>query len=267
MVAAGDKPAEFVEALGKGIAILENFDAAHPEMTLSEVARRSGLTPAAARRSLITLCALGYVRQSGKRFHLTPKIMTLGSSFYFSAGIGEVLQPELRSLVERFGDASSIATLDGHDVIYIAHYSQQRARRAAAAVGASYPAFATSMGRVLVAAMDENDREAWLERLQPVALTSKTCIDKDELRRELLRVRAEGYATTVDQLDYGITAIAVPVRDQEGNTVAALNSSGYSGIVDPEKLTSERLPELRVAASHIAHQLTRYPTLSSVLRR
>ena len=266
MIGSGEKPAEFVEALGKGIAILENFDATHPEMTLSEVARRAGLTPAAARRSLITLSALGYVRQSGKRFHLTPKIMTLGSSFYFSAGIDEVLQPELRKLVERFGDASSVASLDGHDVIYIAHYSQQRARRAAAAMGARYPAFATSMGRVLVAAMDEKVREDWLERLQPIALTAKTCTDKGELRRELQRVRSEGYATTVDQLDYGITAIAVPIRDQQGNTIAALNSSGYSGMVSPEKLICERLPELRVTASHIAHQLNRYPVLASVLR-
>ena len=267
MAGPGGKPAEFVESLGKGIAILENFDAAHPEMTLSEVARRAGLTPAAARRSLITLAALGYVRQSGKRFHLAPKIMTLGSSFYFSSGIDEVMQPELRGLVERFGDASSIATLDGDDVIYIAHYSQQRARRAAATVGAIYPAFATSMGRVLIAAMDEKDRENWLAQLDPVALTSKTCTDKEALRGELERVRGDGYATTVDQLDYGITAIAVPIRDQEGNTIAALNSSGYSGIVDPEKLIRERLPELRVTASHIAHQLTRYPILASALRR
>jgi IclR family pca regulon transcriptional regulator len=266
MIASDEKPAEFVEALGKGIAIIENFDATHPEMTLSEVARRANLTPAAARRSLITLSALGYVRQSGRRFHLTPKIMTLGSSFYFSAGIDEVLQPELRKLVERFGDASSVATLDGHEVIYIAHYSQQRARRAAAAMGARYPAFATSMGRVLVAAMDEKAREDWLERLQPIALTAKTCIDKSELRRELQRVRTEGYATTVDQLDYGITAIAVPIRDQQGNTIAALNSSGYSGMVTPEKLICERLPELRVTASHIAHQLIRYPILATVLR-
>jgi IclR family pca regulon transcriptional regulator len=266
MIASDEKPAEFVEALGKGIAIIENFDATHPEMTLSEVARHANLTPAAARRSLITLSALGYVRQSGRRFHLTPKIMTLGSSFYFSAGIDEVLQPELRKLVERFGDASSVATLDGHEVIYIAHYSQQRARRAAAAMGARYPAFATSMGRVLVAAMDEKGREDWLAALQPIALTAKTCIDKSELGRELQRVRAEGYATTVDQLDYGITAIAVPIRDQQGNTIAALNSSGYSGMVTPEKLICERLPELRVTASHIAHQLIRYPILASVLR-
>lgn len=266
MIGSDEKPAEFVEALGKGIAILENFDAGHPEMTLSEIARRAGLTPAAARRSLITLCALGYVHQSGKRFHLTPKIMTLGSSFYYSTGIDELLQPELRKFVERFGDASSIACLDGHDVVYIAHFSQQRARRAAATIGARYPAFATSMGRVLVASMEPKERDAWLKKLQPVALTSKTCTHKGELRRELERVRVEGYATTVDQLDYGITALAVPIRDQEGNTIAALNSSGYTGIVTPEKLVCERLPELRATASHIAHQLIRNPILASVLR-
>lgn len=261
-----DRPEGFVEALAKGLAILESFDSSHPDMTLSEVARRVGLTPPAARRSLITLKALGYVGQDGKRFHLRPKIMALSSAFYFSARIDEVLQPDLRGIVERFGDASSVATLDGHHVIYIAHYSQQRARRAAAVVGARYPAFATSMGRVLVAAMDDDRLESWLASLEPTPLTAKTCTDKCELRAELMRVRAEGYATTVDQLDYGITALAVPVRDQEGQTVAALNSSGYTGMVTPEELVAERLPELRITASHIAHQMARYPILATVLR-
>ncbi len=262
----GDKPAEFVEALAKGLAILECFDDGHPDMTLSEVARRVGLSPAAARRSLITLKALGYVGQEGKRFHLRPKIMALSSAFYFSARIDEVLQPDLRGVVERFGDASSVATLDGHHVIYIAHYSQQRARRAAAVVGARYPAFATSMGRILVAAMDDADLDDWLDSLEPQALTVKTCIDKKALRAELMKVRAEGYATTVDQLDYGITALAVPVRDPDGHTIASLNSSGYTGMVTPEQLVCERLPDLRVTASHIAHQMGRYPILATVLR-
>jgi IclR family pca regulon transcriptional regulator len=262
----GDRPAEFVEALAKGLAILECFDAGHPDMTLSEVAKRVNLSPAAARRSLLTLKALGYVGQEGKRFHLRPKIMALGSSFYFSARIDEVLQPDLRALVERFGDASSVATLDGHSVIYVAHHSRQRARRAAAIAGAVYPAFATSMGRVLVAAKPDDELDDWLEVLQPVPLTSKTCLDKALLREELMRVRANGYATTVDQLDYGITALAVPVRDHEGKTIAALNSSGYTGIVTPEQLVEERLPELRVTASHIASQLVRYPVLATVLR-
>ncbi|WP_445679635.1 IclR family transcriptional regulator domain-containing protein [Radicibacter daui] len=266
MAAEEEKDREFVEALAKGLAILEAFDAVHPEMTLSEVARLVGLSPAAARRSLLTLKALGYVGQEGKRFHLKPKIMGLGASFYFSARIEEVLQPDLRALVERFGDASSVASLEGHHVIYIAHYSQQRARRAAAVVGARYPAFATSMGRVLLAGMKEAAFESWLAALEPEALTAKTCTDKAALREEVRRVREEGYATTVDQLDYGITAIAVPVRDAEGNTVAALNSSGYTGMVTPEALVEERLPELRITASRIAHHMMRYPLLATVLR-
>lgn len=261
-----DRPVEFVEALAKGLAILESFNQGHPDMTLSEVAKRVKLSPAAARRSLLTLKVLGYVGQEGKRFHLRPKIMTLGSSFYFSARIDEVLQPDLRALVERFGDASSIATLDGHSVIYVAHHSRQRARRAAAVAGAAYPAFATSMGRVLVAAKPDDELDAWLQKLEPVPLTSQTCLDKNRLRDELMRVRQNGYATTVDQLDYGITALAVPVRDLEGRTIAALNSSGYTGLVTPEQLVAERLPELRETASHIASQLVRYPVLATVLR-
>ncbi|EAQ02422.1 transcriptional regulator, IclR family protein [Pseudooceanicola batsensis HTCC2597] len=265
MTKPADKPTEFVDSLAKGLAILESFDASRPEMTLSEVAKTVNLSPAAARRSLITLEHLGFIGRNGKRFHLTPRILTLGSSFYAATRIEEVLQPELRGLIEKFGDASSIGTLDGHDVIYIAHVSVQRARRASANVGARYPAFATSMGRVLVAGMTDEKRRAWLSDLRAERLTSKTCIDPCRLGEEIEKVRENGYATTVDQLDYGITAIAVPVRNAEGDTVAALNSSGYTGLVTPEQLVEERLPELRATASHIAHQITRYPVLGSVL--
>ncbi len=136
MAEAREKPAEFVEALAKGIAILEAFDAANPEMTLSEVARRVGLSPAAARRSLMTLETLGYIGRRDKRFHLRPKLMALGSAFYFTARIDEILQEDLRGIVDQFGDASSVGTLDSGDVIYVAHVSVQRARRAAAVAGA-----------------------------------------------------------------------------------------------------------------------------------
>jgi IclR family pca regulon transcriptional regulator len=260
-----DRPAEFVEALAKGLAILECFDAAHPEMTLSEVARRVGLSPAAARRALITLTALGYVGSRDKRFHLKPRALTLGSAFYAAARIDEILQPDLRELVARFGDASSVATLDGADVIYVAHVSVQRARRAAAMVGARYPAHATSMGRVLLAALPECELARLIceERLEP--LTARTLTDPGMLKAELAAVRAQGYATTVDQLDYGITALAVPIRDGEGRTIAALNSSGYTGMTTPEALIAERLPALREAASHIGHEIIRYPVLASVL--
>jgi IclR family pca regulon transcriptional regulator len=260
-----DKPAEFVEALAKGIAILEAFDASNPEMTLSEVARRVGLSPAAARRSLLTLETLGYIGRKDKRFHLRPKLMALGSAFYFSARIDEILQEDLKGIVDQFGDASSVGVLDGENVIYVAHVTVQRARRAAAVAGARYPVYATSMGRVLLAGLPDEKIDAYLKTYSPKKLTSKTCTNAKALRAEVMVARRDGYATTVDQLDYGITALAVPIRGPDGETLAALNTSGYTGIVTPEQLVEERLPALRQAASHISHQLTRYPTLRSVL--
>lgn len=260
-----DRPVEFVEALAKGLAILESFDAQHPEMTLSDVARRVKLSPAAARRGLITLQALGYVGQTNKRFHLRPKVMGLGSAFYFSARVDEILQPELRRLVETFGDASSVGTLQGHDVLYIAHYSEQRARRPTAIVGARYPAHATSLGRVLLANLPEEQFERYMDTFEPVPLTRKTVIDKSELRAIIEKVREESYSTTVDQLDYGITAIAVPIRSASGRPVVALNSSGYTGLLTPDELVTNRLRELRISAARLAETVARYPVLESMI--
>lgn len=265
MAEALEKPAEFVEALAKGIAILEAFDASRPEMTLSEVARQVGLTPAAARRSLMTLETLGYVGRKDKRFHLRPKLMALGSAFYMAARIDDILQDDLRGIVDRFGDASSVGALEGGDVIYVAHHSIQRARRAAAVPGARYPVYATSMGRVLLAGQTDDRIDAYLATYTPQKLTSKTCTNAKALRAEIMTARRNGYATTVDQLDYGITALAVPIRDSDGATIAALNTSGYTGMVTPDDLVKERLPALQEAASHIAHQMNRYPTLRAVL--
>ncbi|WP_235988026.1 IclR family transcriptional regulator domain-containing protein [Roseibium aggregatum] len=259
------RPPEFVEALAKGLAIIECFDSGHAEMSLSEIARRTGLTPAAARRSLITLVELGYAGHANKRFFLRPKVMGLGSAFYFSARIDEMLLPELRNVVEDFGDAASVGTLDAEDVIYIAHYSVQRARRATAVVGARYPAHATSLGRVLLAGLPDDKLCAYFHDLRPKALTNKTVTDKDALRREVELARERNYATTVDQLDYGITAIAVPIRGSNGRTIAALNSSGYTGLVTPEQLVTERLPKLQATASRIAHAIARYPMAESII--
>ena len=265
MDAEPDRPAEYVEGLARGIAILESFDAGHPEMTLSAVARRCGMSPAAARRGLLTLCALGYVGQRDKRFHLRPKIMTLGSTFYFSARIGESLQPELRHLVDTFGDAASIGTLDGAEVIYIASVSVQRARRAAAVIGARYPAHATSIGRVLLAGLPQERLDAYLAGTDFGKLTSKTLSDPCAIGAEIARVREDGYSTTVDQLDYGITALAVPIRGRGGRWIAALNTSGYTGMVTPETLVAERLPNLRATAGRIGAAIAATPIIETII--
>ena len=191
--------------------------------------------------------------------------MGLGSAFYFAAGIDQAFQPELRTLVELFGDASSVASLQGHDVLYVAHYSQQRARRASAVVGARYPAHATSLGRVLLAGLPDEKLDAYFAQVEPVSLTSRTVTNRDELRRLVYRVREQGFSTTVDELDYGVTALAVPIRGALGQTVAALNSSGYSGQVTPDILVAERLQELRSAASRLSQNIARNPVLESTL--
>ena len=260
------RPPEFVEALAKGLALLECFDPAHPEMTLSEIARRIDVSPAAARRSLITLTALGYVGQRNKRFHLRPKVMALGSGFYFAQRIDDLMLPELRQIVDTHGDASSVAMLEGTEVVYIAHYSTQRARRASAALGARYPAHATSLGRILLAALPEPTLDQLLDGMTPTALTSRTVTDKTELRRLIRAARADGYATTVDQLDYGITALAVPIRGADGRVVAALNSSGYTGMVTPDQMVTTRLADLRAAAARLSAVTASIPALNALLQ-
>jgi len=256
---------EFVEGLAKGLAVIESFDVDHSEMTLSEVARRTRTSPSSARRSLLTLMALGYVGQSNKRFYLKPRVMRLGSADYFTARIDQYLMPELRQVVDKFGDASSVGTLDGEDALYLAHVSVQRARRAMATVGARYPAYATSLGRVMLAGLPDDVLDAYFEKLEPRKLTSQTVVDKSALRDLVLQVRQDGFATTVDQLDYGITALAVPIRSDMKSVVAALNSSGYTGMVTPEKLIAERLETLRQVAEAIAASIGLHPALAAAL--
>ena len=258
---------EYVESLARGLGIIEAFDADHPEMTLSEVARRTGLSPASARRGLHTLAALGYVRQVGKRFLLSARILALGSTYLRAAHVDEAMLPELRRIVGRFGDAASVSILDGMDILYIAHLSEQRATRLTAGIGVTYPAYATSMGRVLLADLSADELDAYFAVAKLEKLTEFTEIDLGRLRTILRDVRQGGFATAVDQLDYGITALAVPITGPGGEVVAALNSSGFSGRVTIDAMVEQRLGELRTSAARIARVLDRHrPLLHSIMR-
>lgn len=262
-----ERRGEFVEALAKGLAVIEAFSEDHPEMTLSEVARVTGMSPATARRSLHTLVSLGYVRRMDRRFVLSTRVLTLGAAYLRAASIDEVIQPELRRLVGKFGDAASVAVLEGHDILYIAHYSEQRAARKVANVGVAYPAFATSLGRVLLGGLDDDALDRFLDEIEPVALTDRTVTDKRKLRALVVDARRKTYATAVDELDYGITALAVPVKDHRGRIVAALNSSGYSGRLDADAMVEERLNDLHRSAAAIGDAIRRNPALSASLAR
>ncbi len=264
--AAAPRAAEFVEALARGLAVLETFDEAHPELSLTDVARRTGMSPATARRSLHTLAALGYVRAVNKRYVLAARVLALGASYLRAAHVDDALMPELRRLVGQFGDASSVSVLEGPNILYVAHCSEQRAARPSAAIGVTYPGYATSMGRVLLSRMPPEAIEMYLAQLRPTKLTEHTETDIGRLRQILAEVRQQGYALVVDQLDYGVTSLAVPIKDQTGRVVAAINSSGYSGKLSADRMVDERLAELQVSAARITHVFTRYPALLHSIR-
>lgn len=262
-----DKTAlDFVEGLARGLAVIEAFDDKDPEMTLTELARKVSLSPATVRRNLHTLETLGFVRRHNKHFLLAPRILMLASAYLKASRVDEALMPELRRITELFGDAANVGVLDGENVLYIAHLSETRAARRMASVGVSYPAYATSMGRVLLAFSQPAEIDDYFERFKPRPLTDATVTDIDRLREILAEVRQQGYAITVDQLDYGITALAVPIRDNTGRVVAAVNTSGYSPRLSAADLIEKRLAEMLGAAASISGLLTRYPALMHSLR-
>lgn len=256
-----EKNGEYVEALARGLAVIEAFDEETPEMTLTELARKVDMSPATVRRNLHTLEALGFVRRNHKHFLLAPRILTLGSAYLKAVRVDEAIMPELHRITELFGDAANVAVLDGTNVLYIAHLSETRAARRMASIGVTYPAYATSMGRVLLAHLPQEELDSYFSKADLRKLTDMTVTDEKALRAILAEVRVNGYSITIDQLDYGITALAVPIRDSVGKVVAAVNTSGYSPRLKPQDLLEQRLAEMRIAAARVSNLLQRYPAL------
>jgi IclR family pca regulon transcriptional regulator len=253
---------DFVTALARGLAVIEVFSSEHPELTLSEVASKASLSPATARRALITLQQLGYIGTVGKRFILRPKVLSLGSAFLSSMNIRELAQPALQEIADRFKDSASMAVLDGEQVVYVAHVSNNRRIRYNGSVGYRSPAFGTSLGLVLLAGLSEPELNKQLRHAPFPAYTSKTLTTDDELRSAVEQVRANGFATAEEQLEYGIVAIAVPVRDAQGHVVASINCSSELARNNLAQLVESRLQPLRETARQIEQGLQRFPALS-----
>jgi IclR family transcriptional regulator, pca regulon regulatory protein len=239
---------EFVQSLERGLAVIRAFDADHPELTLSEVARQTGLTRAAARRFLHTLVNLGYMRSDGRRFALRPKILELGYAYLSSQSLPEVAAPHLEQLVEKVHESSSVSVLDGDEVVYVARVPTKRIMTVAIAVGTRFPAFATSMGRVLLAGQSDDWLDGYLASADLRALTRHTIADAAQLRTELRRVRRQGWALVDQELEEGLRSVAAPIRDADGRVVAAVNLSAHATRGTPEELLAELLdPLLRTA--------------------
>lgn len=246
---------EFVRSLERGLTVIRAFGADHPRLTLSEVARETGLTRAAARRFLLTLEALGYVRSDGREFSLGPRVLELGYAFLSGLGLPEVAQPHLERLVGRVHESSSMSILDSGDVVYVARVPTKRIMRVAIAVGTRFPAYATSMGRVLLAGLSPECLETYLGGVRLRPLTTRTVSDLGGLRAILDRVRGQGFSIVDQELEEGLRAVAVPIRDGRGTVVAAVNVSAHASSVGPEVLRGEILSDLRAAAQQIEADL------------
>jgi IclR family transcriptional regulator, pca regulon regulatory protein len=242
---------DFVQSLERGLAVIRAFDRDHPELTLSEVAAVTGVTRAAARRFLLTLAALGYVRADGRFFSLTARVLELGYAYLSSLSLPEVAEPHLEALVAEVNESSSVSVLDGEDVVYVARVPTSRIMTVVISVGTRFPAYATSMGRVLLAGLPESELEAYLAKVRLDRLTARTVSSVAALRGELVKARAQGYALVNQELEDGLRAIAAPIRDRTGRVIAALNVSAHASRTSLEVMRRDLLPPLLKTAARI----------------
>jgi IclR family transcriptional regulator, pca regulon regulatory protein len=257
---------EYLSTLERGLSVLRAFNQNRPEMQLSEVAVATGLNPAVARRCLNTLVQLGYVAQHGRRFLLRPEVLVFGSAFLASMNIEQVAGPHLQAVRDETGDSSSMAVLSGHDILYLAHVSTNRRIRLGASVGTRFPAYATSLGKVLLAYQSEAAIEEYLAAAELERLTEHTITSPVQLRHRLREIRFRGYDSAQDELDYGIVSIAVPVFANDRHIAAAINCSTSTTRISRELLVETRLPLLQKAAREIEDALQRWPFLLHALR-
>ncbi|MEV6349513.1 IclR family transcriptional regulator C-terminal domain-containing protein [Actinoplanes sp. NPDC051851] len=245
----------YVQSLERGLAVIRAFDAERRELTLSEVARICGLTRAAARRFLLTLTDLGYVRTDGRLFSLTPRVLELGYAFLGGLSLPEVAEPHMERLVAEVRETCSMSVLDGDDIVYVARVPTSRIMRVAINVGTRFPAYATSMGRVLLAALPERDLDAYLTRAKLEPLTDRTICTPGALRAELDRVREAGHSMVDQELEEGLRAIATPIRDRSGAAAGAVNISVHAARATVDAIREAILPPLLVATAAIEADL------------
>ena len=258
-----EKRADFVTSLDRGLRVLQTFSREHAQLTLSEVAALTALSPATARRSLHTLENLGYVGRLGRRFLLRPKVLSISSGYLSAINAEMVLQPFLQDLVNEVGGSSSVTILDDLQIVYLAHASANRAIRLTAGVAARYPAYATSMGRVLLSFQPVWVVDAYFARATLRKFTEHTETNPQTLRRILKETRARGYTSIQDELDYGIVSVALPIFGPDGTVVAAANCADVTTRLNNKEIVQKRLPALRQAVRRIEGMLTQYPELAN----
>ncbi|MGO8728844.1 MAG: IclR family transcriptional regulator C-terminal domain-containing protein [Streptosporangiaceae bacterium] len=268
--AAGDEPrgaaaetaarnSDYVQSLDRGLAVIKAFGPDRERLSLSEVARATGLTRAAARRFLLTLVRLGYVRSDGREFSLRPRVLELGYAYLSGLTLPEVAAPHVEELVARVRESSSISVLDGQQIVYVVRVPTKRIMTVAISVGTRFPAYATSMGRVLLAALPAGELDRYLDEVTMEPLTSRTVTDPGRLREILAEVARQGYAIVDQELEVGLRAVAAPIRGAADVGMAAINVSAHASRVSVAALRGEIVPALLETTAQIEADLRASP--------
>jgi IclR family transcriptional regulator, pca regulon regulatory protein len=234
---------DFVQSLERGLEVIRALGTA-PALTLTEVSQITDLTRATARRFLLTLTELGYVHCDGRKFSLRPRVLELGYAYLSTLELNEVAFPHMEAISAEFKESSSIAVLDGDDITYVARVPVSRIMTVNVAVGTRFPAYATSMGRVLLAYLPSTELVDYLERVELRSLTSRTIVDKQALRADIRRVNVAGYSIIDQELEDGLRAVAVPIRDISGSVIASLSISTHASRATLDHLRRRVLPRL-----------------------
>ncbi|MBM7076188.1 IclR family transcriptional regulator domain-containing protein [Micromonospora humida] len=258
---------DFIEALARGLDVLRCFRPGQPTMTLSEIATVTGLARPTVRRILLTLEELGYVRAADRGFALTPRVLELGVAYVNSLSIWDVARPHMRHLVTETDESTSLAQLDGSDIVYVSRVAVPKIVTLAVTIGTRFPAVATSMGKVLLAALTPAELTAVLAVPSRSGIAARWQPDRAELDRELREVRARGWALADQDLAAGIRSVATGVRDGDGRVVAALNVTVHAAETSLERLTDEHLPRLLRTAAEISRDWARLDSVPMTVQR
>jgi len=251
------KPGDgYVQSFARGLEVIRSFSADAPRQTLTEVAGRSGLSRAGARRILLTLETLGYVSSDGKLFSLTPRILDLGFAYLSSMPIWNLAEPVMEALVAEVKESCSAAVLDGTDIVYVLRVPTHKIMSISLGVGSRLPAYCTSMGRMLLSALPEAELMKCLQASTLEARTKYTVTDVKELAAKVAQARKQGWSLVNQELEEGLVSMAAPITNRAGQTVAALNISGQANRTSAKAMQESMLPQLLTAANAISRLLS-----------
>ncbi|WP_207842904.1 IclR family transcriptional regulator domain-containing protein [Williamsia soli] len=248
---------DHVQSLARGLAVIRAFDVDRPRQTVSEVAARTELSRPAARRFLLTLHDLGYVGTDGTAFWLTPRVLDLGYSYLSSLSLPEVAGPHLEALAARVHESASVSILDGDDVVYVARVPVSRIMTVSITIGTRFPAYVTSMGRVLLAALSDADLSAHLDRVTPRPLTAHTKVATVDLRESIRAAGEQGFCIVDGELEAGLRSLAAPIHGRDGSVIAAVNISTQSVRYSLDAIRNDLVPELLRTAAAITGDIAR----------